>query len=148
MKAISLWQPWASLIATGAKTFETRGWPTTYRGPLAIHAARRDTTDIRALMHNWQFQGGLAPLMGKPVDYETKEWYGVTWEMLPKGAILCIVNVLDCIATQGLKNGDYYKERYFGDYTPGRFAWKLELVEVLKKPIETKGSQGFFEYGI
>lgn len=39
MKALTLWQPWASLIAVGAKTIETRSWSTTYRGPLAIHAA-------------------------------------------------------------------------------------------------------------
>lgn len=41
MKAITLWQPWASLIAVGAKTIETRGRQTHYRGPLAIHAATR-----------------------------------------------------------------------------------------------------------
>lgn len=34
MKAIRLWQPWASLIALGHKTIETRSWPTKYRGPL------------------------------------------------------------------------------------------------------------------
>lgn len=36
MKALSLWQPWATLIAIGAKQWETRGWRTAYRGPLAI----------------------------------------------------------------------------------------------------------------
>ncbi len=41
MKAITLWQPWASLVAIGAKTIETRSWATSYRGPLAIHAAAR-----------------------------------------------------------------------------------------------------------
>lgn len=41
MKAISLWQPWATLISTGDKTWETRSWATTYRGPLAIHAAKK-----------------------------------------------------------------------------------------------------------
>lgn len=42
MKAITIWQPWASLIACGAKKYETRGWPTKYRGPIAIHAAAKD----------------------------------------------------------------------------------------------------------
>lgn len=41
MKAVTLWQPWASLVAIGAKTIETRSWATSYRGPLAIHAAAR-----------------------------------------------------------------------------------------------------------
>lgn len=40
MKALSLWQPWATLIAIGAKQYETRGWSTPYRGPLIIHAAK------------------------------------------------------------------------------------------------------------
>ncbi|HVM07165.1 MAG TPA: ASCH domain-containing protein [Acidimicrobiales bacterium] len=40
MKAISLWQPWASLIAYGVKTIETRSWSTPYRGRIAIHAAK------------------------------------------------------------------------------------------------------------
>ena len=39
MKSLSLWQPWASLVALGIKTVETRSWATSYRGPLAIHAA-------------------------------------------------------------------------------------------------------------
>ena len=43
MKAISLWQPWASAIAIGEKTIETRSWWTPHRGALAIHAAKTDT---------------------------------------------------------------------------------------------------------
>jgi len=38
MKALTIHQPWASLIITGEKTLENRGWRTTYRGPLLIHA--------------------------------------------------------------------------------------------------------------
>ena len=40
MKLISLTQPWAALVAEGHKCFETRGWGTEYRGPLAIHATK------------------------------------------------------------------------------------------------------------
>ncbi|MEK6675589.1 MAG: ASCH domain-containing protein [Planctomycetota bacterium] len=36
MKALSLHQPWASLIATGKKTIETRRYQTKYRGPVLI----------------------------------------------------------------------------------------------------------------
>lgn len=39
MKAITIWQPWASLLAHRVKTYETRSWATAYRGPIAIHAA-------------------------------------------------------------------------------------------------------------
>ncbi len=41
MKAISIKQPWASLIAAGIKTVEVRAWPTDHRGPLLICSSRR-----------------------------------------------------------------------------------------------------------
>ena len=40
MRAFTLTQPWASLIAIGLKMHETRSWRTSYRGPLLIHASR------------------------------------------------------------------------------------------------------------
>ena len=40
MKVLTLTQPWASLVACGAKRIETRPWRTRYRGPVAIHAAQ------------------------------------------------------------------------------------------------------------
>ena len=46
MKALTLRQPWASLIADGRKTIETRTWRTRYRGPLAIHASARPYEDL------------------------------------------------------------------------------------------------------
>ena len=46
MKALSLRQPWASLIADGRKTIETRTWRTRYRGPLAIHASAHPCGDL------------------------------------------------------------------------------------------------------
>ena len=42
MKALSLKQPWAAMVANGTKTVETRSWSTSYRGPLAIHASQPD----------------------------------------------------------------------------------------------------------
>mgnify|MGYP001163411389 CR=1 FL=1 len=40
MKAITICQPYASLIADGEKVIENRPWPTRYRGRLAIHAGK------------------------------------------------------------------------------------------------------------
>ena len=50
MKAITIWQPWASLLACGGKRFETRSWATSYRGPIAIHAAKKSVFDALALI--------------------------------------------------------------------------------------------------
>ncbi len=43
MKAISILQPWASLVALGHKKIETRSWNTKYRGELLIHASKKQT---------------------------------------------------------------------------------------------------------
>lgn len=40
MKALSVKQPWANMIAAGEKTIETRTWRTNYRGPLLIVSSR------------------------------------------------------------------------------------------------------------
>src|SRR3954462_15938308 len=40
MRALSVRQPWASLIAHGHKLIENRSWCTSYRGPLLIHAGQ------------------------------------------------------------------------------------------------------------
>ena len=40
IRCISLWQPWASLMARGHKYFETRSWDTKIRGEVWIHAAK------------------------------------------------------------------------------------------------------------
>ena len=46
MKALTIWQPWASLIARGVKQYETRSWATKYRGPIAIHAAMKNPLSV------------------------------------------------------------------------------------------------------
>lgn len=47
LKAISLKQPWANLIASGKKTIETRTWNTKYRGPVLIVASKAKVRDRR-----------------------------------------------------------------------------------------------------
>ncbi len=46
MKTLSLLQPWATLVITGAKKLETRAWSTAYRGPLLIHASKGKAGEI------------------------------------------------------------------------------------------------------
>lgn len=41
MKAITLWQPYATLIAEGHKVYETRSWATSYRGVMVVHASKK-----------------------------------------------------------------------------------------------------------
>jgi len=45
MKALSVKQPWANLIASGEKTIETRIWATGYRGEILIASTKRPNID-------------------------------------------------------------------------------------------------------
>jgi hypothetical protein len=45
MKAISVKEPWAEMIASGKKVIETRTWATKYRGPLLIVASLKPKTE-------------------------------------------------------------------------------------------------------
>ena len=140
MKAISLWQPWATLIAIGAKKIETRGWGTRYRGPLAIHAAKK-----------WE------PLhvRGEAAAYDAFEAAGLPRNLrdVPFGAVVAVCDLADCIETTGgaamgfLANGVVVRppEFYYGDYSPGRFAWLLSDVRALPEPVPFRGRQMFFD---
>lgn len=134
MKAISLWQPWASLVVLGKKRIETRSWATSYRGPLLVHAAKRWGPDERAICWERPFVDALAEFVGTmPGD-----------RLLPLGCIIGMVNVTGCILTTAanVPAGDEY---YFGDYAPGRYQWHTSDAIAFAEPIPWKGSQGFFD---
>lgn len=90
MKAISLLQPWASLIASGAKKIETRSWSTKYRGPLAIHASKG--YKAKNLDMAWK-----EPFFAALESLRVTEENGDVSIRFPYGSILAICNLVDCI---------------------------------------------------
>lgn len=143
MKALSLWQPWATLTAIGAKKIETRSRPTKYRGPLAIHASvERKYIDMRSK----HYVCDKPPFYSIIMDYynatDTSFFDGFPF---PRGAIIAICELEDCVK---IDIGLLLKrqERLLGDYTPGRFRWMLENVRQLKHPIPAKGALGLWEW--
>jgi hypothetical protein len=127
MKALSLWQPWASLWACGRKTFETRHWSTNYRGPLAIHAAQKLCVDINDELR-------------EICDDE----FGGHWAReLPSGALVAHCTLVNCLATDHLHVDQ--DERAQGNFTPGRFAWDISNLKLLDRPIPYRGHQSLFD---
>lgn len=145
MKCLSLWQPWATLIVIGAKQFETRSWPTTWRGPLLIHAAKKRDAGSRSYTYDVAFQRALIP-----AGYRM-------YEDLPFGAVLGVVDMVDCWfvrrdpddngklwagnRSRGLPIGD---EGFFGNYAHGRYAWQLANPRRFPTPVPLKAWQGIF----
>ena len=142
MKAISLWQPWASLIAVGCKTRETRAWrpPASMVGErIAIHAAR--TT--KGIDVAWED----AALSAICLDALGGGWSETD---LPLGAIVATAVLSGASPTSppGRKRSEASPpEDDMGDYTPGRWVWFLEHIRRLPTPIPTVGRQGFWEVG-
>ena len=128
IKALSLWQPWATLVARGAKARETRHWQTSYRGPLAIHAAK--TLDMAGAPERL-CQALLGP-----------RW----WEACLRGAVVAIGELRGCVRTETLEGRLNHAEYAAGNYAPGRFAWTLANVRPLVEPIPTIGRQGLFDW--
>lgn len=149
MKAISLIQPWASLVAMGEKKIETRSWKTNYRGPLLIHASVGMPKWAKGLC--WKF----AKLLGIK-EYNGSFLYYLEHGVGSFGKIIAKCKLVDCIKIASentvpfatLENGRFIvgTEYYFGDYTPGRYAWILEDIEMLPVPITAKGQLGLWEF--
>jgi hypothetical protein len=145
MKAISLWQPWASAMAIGAKKIETRCWSTKYRGPLAIHAAKRyNKSEMKRLLTSHWIWKNIFHVKGEDVPTADEIMCA-----LPFGKIIAIVDLDYCLATDSIwdapaLNAYDGRERGLGDYSFGRFAWITSNLRQFHKPIAWKGSQGFF----
>jgi hypothetical protein len=134
MRTISLWQPWATLIAVGAKRIETRHWPAPARlhgQRIAIHAAK--TRDHLAIATTAPF----ADYIPHPVAE------------LPLGAVVATAVLDRCteITERGARElaARLPDEYAFGLYEPGRFAWVLRDVIAVDPPAPFRGSQGFFD---
>lgn len=129
MKALTLTQPWATLVALGHKQVETRSWRTQYRGPIAIHAAKGFPASAR------QFA-------------EVERDFGRIPSQLPRGAVVCIIDLVDCRPTEDVALGVSVLEYYLGDYTPGRWAWLFDpaSLRVLENPIPARGALSLWEW--
>ena len=64
MKVITLWQPWATLLAAGTKICETRSWKTNYRGEILIHAGKKSVLHGVRLMSPGAWRRAKESLVG------------------------------------------------------------------------------------
>lgn len=129
MRALTLREPWASLVLEGVKTIETRSWATRYRGELLIHAgcSRVPRGDAHA--------AELMALLTGPLHC---------------GMIVARCELVDCVRI----DEDYARElarrepvNYIcGDFTPGRYAWVLGDVRTLERPVPARGRLGLWNW--
>lgn len=118
-KALSIRQPWASLIIWGLKTVEIRSWSTNYRGLLFIHASKK-------------------------VDEEAMKRFQVV-EPLPVGSIIGfveLVNVEPFSETTWNELADVHMD--IGLFSPDLYAWFMTNPRPLARPFLYRGDRGLF----
>lgn len=126
MKALSIKEPFASLISRDIKGIETRSWKTNYRGKILIHSSLTKQKVRENIKHL--------------IDFE-----------LIYGYILCEAELVDCIYMteefiEELKKKNY-TEYLCGRYEVGRYAWVLKNIKRLE-PIKAKGQLGLWNIDI
>jgi hypothetical protein len=141
MKALTMWQPHASLLALGVRTIETRSWGTDYRGPLVIHAAVRwnaqtaaETNEAARLMHSL-----AVPLTGLGHAFAAIEYRKTL------GCVLAIADLVDCRPIPEREGTDL--DRLLGGFGRGRIGWFLERPRLVV-PARRTGAQGLWECAV
>jgi hypothetical protein len=137
MRAITIWQPWASAIALGLKRFETRSWPTSYRGPILIHAAARGDREHGRMMAFCSYNV-RATLAADAVRMTELIVDASTW----RGVGIAVGELVDCRPGPSVRTSPL--ERSLGKFDDGFYAWKIDNVVKLDRPILARGMQGLW----
>lgn len=167
MKAITIYQPYASLLACGAKRYETRSWATSYRGPIAIHAAKaRAQCDGSS---NYKFRLLVNSALQTSIYRQDEApilTYSRIMDNLDYGAVVATAEIVEChyIAADEFCNTRILwsdgkdtpndeisildDEYLFGDWTPGRYAWEFADMKMLDEPIPATGRQRIWEWNL
>lgn len=133
-RALSMWQPWASLVAKGIKKIETRSRRTKHSGVTLIHAAKHWTRAEAEALQRFR-----------------EDWPEVcrrlSADRLPLGAIVAVAWLDDCVEMTDEWIREVRRrapmEYRMGAYLRGRFGLELLDVVELVTPIPFKGNQGY-----
>lgn len=160
MNALTVTQPFASLIAGGQKRIETRSWRPSRAligQRLAIHAGKGLSplrefgvpgTD-RGLQILCDLDRYRDPLVDAGWGTQARGMMGrpfIEAGRLPRGAVVAICTLAQVVWIDAEFEADLARtsprERALGGYAPGRFAWELVDVVALPEPVVCTGGQG------
>lgn len=133
MNAITISQPYASLIAQGHKFVENRTWPAPSKAigqDIAIHA-------------------------GKGTQYVTRKQLAD----YPHGCVLAIATLSLCVSRQSIientvyrpnelayQTGKTWQELFSHQHTEGPFCWVLTNIRKLDQPVPASGNMGLWPW--
>ena len=143
MKAITIKQPWASLICSGIKDIENRTWKTNFRGRVLIHAGATDAGDYTLITTQEQRN----EIMGYGWTHGLDSYKDLYTQ---KSAILGSVVIADCVINHPSIWAEKTPIAHLGKLTiecqPPIYNWVLANPIMFEKPIPAKGKLSFWEF--
>lgn len=128
MKALTIKQPWASLIASGIKDIENRTWRTNFRGRIYIHASGTYDHRHREMSHLFSINQWSSLSIADQHLLTSESWI--------KSAIIGEVEIIDCVQN----HPSVWAEK-------GVWNWVLANPVLYKNPIlNVKGKLSFWDY--
>jgi hypothetical protein len=130
IKALTIIQPFAELIAMREKLVENRTWYTAHRGPLAIHAGKGTSYANQSVE-------------------QLARGYDINPKTLAYGAIIATADLIDCIKFENARKlSDTHALGWVKNHTHanGPYCWVLGNIRPLSQPIYTRGALGLWEY--
>lgn len=91
--ALTIRQPWAWAIVNAGKDIENRRWPTNYRGPICIHAAK-GMTELE-WVDAMDFIDRDIPLP-RP-EAHSRRARAINSEAAKRGGIIATAEIVDCV---------------------------------------------------
>lgn len=134
MKALSVRQPFASLLMAGKKRFETRDW-----------ALRRELWGVKMALHASKTYDA-ADMYCTDNLMRYVELHEVLLGEMPLGCVLGIIVVEAVYRTHELAPKLGPLELAQGDYRPGRAAWRVKVIDVFPEPVAAVGKLGLWEW--
>src|SRR5262249_10528191 len=122
MKALTLIQPWASLLIRGYKVYETRPWSTIHRGRLVITASKRfpDASNYPPLKN---------PSPRLPSVNTSDDFFPP-----PLGKAIGQIELVEVKKPEDTAGKLAPIEIALGDFTAGRYAWEFRPPRPFAKP--------------
>ena len=125
---LSVRQPWAWAIVTGAKDVENRDWPSKYKGRLHIHATRNELdTEVEKTIERVAKHLRI-PVAAAREYYQRHREHGL-------GAIIGSVRMRGCAWSW---DSEWYDEKSYG--------FVFTDAQPFDRPIPCKGRQRIFKF--
>lgn len=152
MKALTIWQPWASLIMAGAKPYEFRRWPAprwVVGERIVIHAGARpmrraEILDLIARLREEPHLTGVDPAIGLPLLERVATAHSSSLpHALPLAAGLGAAILGQPRKATALFGGTVADSDRIDQHV---WAWPLTEIEPFATPIRSRGAQGFWNW--